>query len=102
MLRLGKRALQDHPGLLQRQREKGTGTDAAMNRMGPKIRHPERYDDHGHLKSEVPIQTTAPAPAATKLTAPATAEQATKPRAKTTKRKRKQTRRTKAVATAEG
>ena len=49
-LRLGRRALQSTPGLLEQLREKGAGTNAAQFRMGVKLRHPERYDDHGQLK----------------------------------------------------
>lgn len=49
-LRLGKRALQGSPGLLDLLRAKGAGTAAAQFRMGVKLRHPERYDESGHLK----------------------------------------------------
>ena len=62
-LRLGRRALSSTPGLLEELREKGAGTNFAQFRMGPKLRHPERYDEKGQLKVTAGVAPAAAAAA---------------------------------------
>lgn len=58
-LRLGKRALERAPELLEKLRYQAAGTIAAECRMGAKMRHPERYDERGRLKVAPTPDSTA-------------------------------------------